>query len=196
MEEKPEPIGKLNKCAVFGGSFDPVHLGHLGMAAKAKESLALDRVIFLPCAVSPFKTGTVASALQRRDMLSRALADSEMDWAGISDFELNRPAPSYSWEAARYFTDEAPDVEWYWIVGTDQWQMIDRWARPEILRELLHFIVFTRDGDNVEPRPGWKFTAVPFHHPASSSAIRNDFPAHSDWLSAGVKEYASSQGIY
>lgn len=200
MEEKPELIEKLKRCAVFGGSFDPVHRGHLGMAVKAMNSLALDRVIFLPCAVSPFKTGTIATGTERREMLELTLEEtvskSGTPWAEVSEFELNRPAPSYSWEAALHFTATAPEVEWYWIVGTDQWQVIDRWARPEILQKLLHFIVFTRHGNEVEPRPGWKCTAVEFDHPASSSDIRKDWERHSDWLTDGVKAYLSRHRIY
>jgi len=200
MEEKPGQIEKINRCAVFGGSFDPVHRGHLGMAVKARNSLALDRVIFLPCAVSPFKTGTIATGTQRREMLDLAVEEtaskSSTTWADVSDFELSRPAPSYSWEAALHFTSAAPEVEWYWIVGTDQWQVIDRWARPEILQKLLHFIVFTRHGNEVESRAGWRYTAIEFDHPASSSEIRKDWERHSDWLTDGVRAYVSQHRVY
>lgn len=182
------------RIAIFGGSFDPVHRGHLAMAATARERCALDGVVFVPCAVSPFKSGTTASGPQRREMLELALAESGMIWAGVSDFELLRPAPSYSWETVRHFSETKPEVEWHWILGTDQWEQIDRWAEPERLREWLHFLVFSRAGAVVRERPGWRFTAVPFDHPASSTAIRTDFDAHREWLTPGVAEIAG--GIY
>ena len=83
-----------------------------------------------------------------------------------------------------------------WILGTDQWEQIDRWAEPEILRELLHFLVFTREGEPVRDRPGWRHTPIPFAHPASSTAIRADLTGHRDWLTPGVFHYCREQGLY
>jgi nicotinate-nucleotide adenylyltransferase len=190
MADTPQTGPGGSRLAIFGGSFDPVHRGHLAMAAAARERLALDGVIFVPCAVSPFKSGTVASGPQRRVMLETAIAEAEMDWAGIDDFELNRPAPSYSWRTARHFSTSRPRCEWHWILGTDQWDRIERWAEPEILRDLLHFIVFSRAGTVVRDRPGWRYTAIEFEHPASSTAIREDFTAHRDWLTPAVAKIA------
>lgn len=166
------------------------------MATLARESLALGELIFVPCSVSPFKMGTLATGEQRLQMLILALVDSAMSWASVSEFELNRPAPSYSWETARHFAEAFPEVEWHWILGTDQWDQIEQWAQPEILRDLLHFIVFSREGDAVIDRPGWRYTAVPFEHPASSTAIRADFAGHGEWLTEGVREYCEVEGIY
>ncbi len=184
------------RVAIFGGSFDPVHRGHLAMATLARAVAGLEEVLFMPAAVSPFKQGTVATAAQRFEMLGIALADAAMDWAGVSDFELKRPAPSYSWETLRHFRALEPETEWYWILGTDQWEQIDRWAEPERLREGLHFLVFTREEQIVRDRPGWRRTAIRFEHPASSTAIRADFAAHRDWLTEGVAAYCGQERIY
>ena len=182
--------------AIFGGSFDPIHRGHLAMAEAAREKAGLAAVVFVPAAVSPFKRGTVATGPQRREMIEIALAESALDWASVSDSELNRPAPSYSWETARHFAGIEPETEWYWILGTDQWEQIDQWAEPDRLRESLHFIIFTRLGQVVRDRSGWRFTAVPFEHPASSTAIREDFAEHREWLASGVAAYCEREGLY
>lgn len=192
----PPPPAFPNRAAIFGGSFDPVHRGHLAMAERARAVSGLDRVVFMPAAVSPFKKGTVANASQRHDMLGIALRESGFDWAEVSGFELDRPAPSYSWQTAQHFASAFPRTEWFWILGTDQWEQIERWAEPEILRELLHFLVFTRKGEPVRERPGWRRTAIPFAHPASSTAIRSDLDAHGDWLAPGVLRYCREQGLY
>lgn len=194
MVDIPQSGAGGPRIAIFGGSFDPVHRGHLAMAAIAHERFTLDGVMFVPCAVSPFKSGTTASGPQRCEMLKTALAESAMEWAGVSDFELNRPAPSYSWETARHFSETRPGVGWYWILGTDQWEQIERWAEPEILRDLLHFIVFSRAGAVVRARPGWRYSPVTFEHPASSTSIREDFDEHRAWLTPRVAEFAA--GIY
>ena len=192
----PTPPTSPSRAAIFGGSFDPVHRGHLAMAERARAVAGLDRVIFMPAAVSPFKKGTVANAVQRRDMLEIALRESGYGWAELSGFELERPAPSYSWQTAQHFATAFPRTEWCWILGTDQWEQIDRWAEPEILRELLHFLVFTREGEPVRDRPGWRHTPIPFAHPASSTAIRADLAGHQDWLPSGVFRYCREQGLY
>jgi nicotinate-nucleotide adenylyltransferase len=184
------------RVAIFGGSFDPVHRGHLAMAALAHEVAELEEVLFMPAAVSPFKKGTVATAAQRFEMIVIALDDAGMDWAGVSDFELNRPAPSYSWETAHHFHALEPETEWCWILGTDQWEQIDRWAGPERLREGLHFLVFTRKGQTVRDRPGWRHTPIALEHPASSTAIRGDIAGHRDWLTPGVAAYCGEERIY
>jgi nicotinate-nucleotide adenylyltransferase len=183
---------------ILGGSFDPVHLGHLSMAETVCGEMEFERIVFVPCFVSPFKTGTgtVANTEQRLEMLSIALEESELARAEISRFELDRPKPSYSWETAEHFHEVHPGIEWSWIVGSDQWDKIDRWAEPDRLRETLHFVVLTRDGDEVRAREGWKYTAVRFDHPASSTAIRKDFEGHVDWLTPGVRDYCRSEGLY
>jgi len=195
MPPPPDSRNRLRK-AIFGGSFDPVHRGHLAMAEVAREKGGLAEVIFVPAAVSPFKRGTVANGPQRREMIAMALAESRLDRASVSDFELNRPAPSYSWETARHFANLEPETEWCWIVGTDQWEKIDQWSEPDRLRESLHFLVFCRHGKVVEDRPGWRFTAVPFEHPASSTALREDFAEHREWLMPKVAAYCEREGIY
>lgn len=186
----------LRRAAIFGGSFDPVHRGHLAMASLAREAAGLESVVFVPAAVSPFKRGTVAGADERKAMLEIALADEAMDWASVSEVELDRPGPSYSWETAASFQASEPSVEWHWILGTDQWEQIDRWAEPGRLRAALRFLVFTRAGTAVAARPGWRYREIPFDHPASSTAIRNDFEAHRSWLTPGVADYARARDLY
>ena len=166
------------------------------MAVAAREALDLDGVVFVPCAVSPFKVGTIATATQRQRLLEIALEESGIDWATVSDFEVKRPAPSYSWQTALHFFQSRPDTRWHWILGTDQWEQITLWAEPERLREMLHFIVFSRHGTRVIDRPGWHYTAVPFEHPASSTAIRSAFADHADWLTPGVRDFCEAGGIY
>lgn len=184
------------RIGILGGSFDPVHLGHLGMADAARDAAGLDSVVFVPCFVSPLKTGTHASPAQRAKMLEIALEDAGADWAEISTFELERPSPSYSWKTAEHFSEKRPEVDWHWIVGADQWERIEQWAEPDRLKERLRFLVVTREGGAVRPRSGWRHQTVEFFHPASSTAIRSDFDAHLDWLTPGVVRYCREEGLY
>ncbi len=191
-----DDISNRQKIALFGGSFDPVHLGHLGMAAAAREAARLDAVVFLPCFVSPFKKGTHATGEQRAEMLAIALEEANADWAELSRYEISRPEPSVSWQTASYYAETMPGVDWYWIVGTDQWEQIEKWSEPEKLRKLLHFIVVTRGGSSVAARNGWRYTPVEFSHPASSTKIRADVERHGEWLTPKVLEYCRNNGLY
>lgn len=175
------------RLALFGGTFDPIHRGHLQLALKAKQSLSLDRVIFIPCAISPFKTDAQPrfTGKQRLEMVRQSLTEIDPDgsWANATDYEIDRPPPSYSWQTVEHFDTEANAI--YWILGTDQWEQIDRWARADWLRENVHFIVVTREGNSVRDREGWHYSSLPFSHPASSSAIRRG-EFDTDWLPDSV----------
>lgn len=174
------------KTCLFGGSFDPVHAGHLHIAAAAQRECGLDEVVFLPAACSPFKQGknTFFTDAQRLRMLHLATAD--LPWARVSELDLQLPPPSWSWRIAEHWHQNTPGTELYWLMGTDQWEQLHRWARYDYLRELLHFIVYHRDTPP-HPRPGVRSTFICTGlHPASSSRIRESIlrgttlPA--DWL--------------
>lgn len=166
------------------------------MAGTVRGRLELASVIFLPCQVSPHKSGTTASSEDRLEMLRLALSEIGDDAFGLDRFEIDEPGPSYSWKTAEHFTAAEPEVEWHWIVGTDQWNALHRWAEPEILREKLHFIVCTRGDDQLVDRPGWRHTEVAFRHPASSTAIRGDFEGHLDWLCDAVVGFCRQKRLY
>lgn len=184
--------------ALFGGTFDPVHQGHLELVSFAREQCALARVIFVPCARSPFKDhDTVADSEQRCEMLQLAIAERGWDdWASVSRFEIDREPPSYSWQTAEHFRKTLPeDTQLRWIVGGDQWEQLDHWAEPEKLRDWLNFIVVTRRGSEVQPRPDWRATFLEFDHPASATAIRAG-KGDPDWLPISIAAYCQKSGLY
>ncbi|MEM9017635.1 MAG: nicotinate (nicotinamide) nucleotide adenylyltransferase [Verrucomicrobiota bacterium] len=184
------------RVAVLGGSFDPIHLGHLEMARAVQEAYRFDRILFMPCFVSPFKKGTVATTEERLAMLELALRDFPLEGGEINQWEIGRSSPSYTWQTVEHLSASEPETEWSWVVGTDQWEQIESWAESEKLRELLRFIVLTRDGDSVRSRPGWSYLALPFSHPASSTAIRADFDAGRRWLTRGVIGFCEENDLY
>lgn len=180
---------------LFGGSFDPVHSGHLHIAAAAQSACQLNRVIFLPAACSPFKQGkrTMFSDAQRLDMLR--LATAEFPWAEVSDLDLVLPPPSWSWRLVEHFRRVEPEAELYWLMGTDQWQSLQQWARYDYLTEQLRFIVYHR-GSAPSPREGVRSHFICGHHPASSTEIRqaliNNTQLPHNWLPPQVEAYAAA----
>jgi nicotinate-nucleotide adenylyltransferase len=183
--------------ALFGGTFDPVHEGHLHIARMAREQLSLDSVIFLPCSISPHKiTPSSASIIDRLNMLE--IATEDQNGMLVSDFDALQAAPAYSYRTVEYFTTLEPETEWFWIMGYDQWEALPRWQNPEILAKSVTFLVFTRDQAPL-PREGYRMKALQGIHPASSSALRErQGPDHlrADWLHPKVLAWIEQQGKY
>ena len=183
------------KVCLFGGSFDPVHAGHLAIAAAARQACGLKRVVFLPAARSPFKEegSLLFSNEVRLAMLHEAVRG--LPWAEVSELDMQLPAPSWSWRVAEAWQMAHPGEELYWLLGTDQWELLHLWARPEYLAELVTFIVYYRGGNVPEPRPGVRAIFLPGEvHPASSSAIRaallGGVETPAEWLAPGVASLA------
>jgi len=186
------------RIALFGGTFDPPHLGHLSIAREAVVRCGLDRVIFIPCRRSPHKTNeTSATPDQRCEMLELCTAGET--WAETSRVELDRESPSYSWESAEHFAALHPGATLHWILGQDQWATIESWSHPERLRDLVTFIVFPRNAIAPVEIPGFRFQQIDYTHPASASQIREllrDGKAPPDLLQPSVADYIGEHRLY
>jgi nicotinate-nucleotide adenylyltransferase len=186
------------RIALFGGTFDPVHLGHVHLARAAREAAELDEVRFLPCRISPHKLGQVSAPSEDRLAMLR-LATESLSWAVVDDFELHAPEPSYSYLTAQALTRRNPEAEWFWIMGTDQWEALPRWKHPERLATCVTFLVLTR-GESPVPRDGFRMREVPgAGHPASATAIRASLASGEPmppWLDPAVADYIARHGLY
>jgi nicotinate-nucleotide adenylyltransferase len=134
----------LKRIAIYGGTFDPVHHGHLILARDACERLGLDQVIFIPAAVSPFKPAPDAPADLRWTMLRAALSGEERFIA--DDFDLRRPPPSYAITTVMEIRQREPAAEFFYLIGDDNVSTLGQWHRFEDLKKLVHFIVLDRSG--------------------------------------------------
>jgi nicotinate-nucleotide adenylyltransferase len=179
---------------LFGGTFDPIHLGHITIAAAAREAVPLDEVHFIPCRRSPAKAKpTVAGSDERCEMIELAIA--ALPWAKLSRIELQRPLhqPGYSWQTVAAYRHSRPGDQLFWILGDDQWNVIDSWARPEYLARAVTFVVFPRHGRPL-PRPGFRMIPIEVRHPASATAIREQ--GATEFLNPNVRAYAEARGLY
>ncbi len=140
------------KIGFLGGSFDPVHFGHLLAAQDVYEQFRLDRLFLVPAAQAPLKPQEMqASAVDRRDMLRAAIEwDHRFE---ISEVELQRGGTSYTVESARQFRMMFPADELYWIIGGDQLPQLHRWRGIEELASLVEFIFLERPGHPPKPAP-------------------------------------------
>ena len=140
------------KLGLFGGSFDPIHRGHIGPVQAARRELGLDRVIYLPTAVPPHKPGRVlAPAHARYAMVEMALLDEEGLYA--STFELTLERPAYTVETLEHFRRTLPGTELVLIIGGDSYAELDHWVRWEEIPDLARLAVLTRPGWTLEEPP-------------------------------------------
>jgi nicotinate-nucleotide adenylyltransferase len=162
------------KLGLYGGSFDPVHLGHLLVARAAREELGLDRVVFIPAARSPFKPDSEPTAPATRAMLLR-LALQGLDWASVDPLEIDRGGVSYTIDTLRHFHAAHPEAELFYLIGGDHAPSLALWKDAENLAALTRFVVIPRPGSPPptlpEPFRGDALRGFPFG--VSSSEIRS-----------------------
>jgi nicotinate-nucleotide adenylyltransferase len=136
----------MKKIGLFGGTFNPIHLGHLRSAEEICESCDLGRVIFIPSSSPPHKNKEeLLPAPLRVEMVRLAIADNRR--FSLSEVELQRPGKSYSVETIGYFRQQfGADAKLYFILGLDAFLEINTWKEYSALFSLCHFIVMTRPG--------------------------------------------------
>lgn len=134
----------MRRIALYGGTFDPLHIGHVRLAAHVAGMDGIDEVWFMPSRRNPLKPGhAVASDSERLEMCRRAAAD--MDGVSVTDIEMHMPEPSYTIHTLRALSARHPDCRFTPVVGADNWQCIDQW--------FLHDEIIDRYGLLVYPRP-------------------------------------------
>jgi nicotinate-nucleotide adenylyltransferase len=135
----------VTRVAFFGGTFDPVHNGHLEPARRACAALRLDALYFVPAARPPHKLGeTMTSYSHRFAMLALACQDDPHFL--ISDVEVERSGPSYTFDTLLTLRERAPATEHYFVMGSDSLVQIATWHRWQELVELVHLVVLHRRG--------------------------------------------------
>ena len=131
----------MKRIGIFGGSFNPVHSGHVGVALRAAAEHSLDKVLVVPAARNPFKEGSGADAL-RWTLVKYACADHPV--LEPFDFELRSGGVSYSIDTVRAVRELHPGAELFFIIGEDNIADLGRWKEPEELRRLVTFVPFPR----------------------------------------------------
>lgn len=140
------------KLGLFGGSFDPVHLGHLLVAQAACEEFGLDRLCFIPAAQSPFKPDSnPAPAQARLRMLRLALAGQPR--YEVDSQELTRGGVSYTMDTVRDYRRRFPDARLFWLIGADHVAKLPLWRDAEELAASVEFLVIPRPGEPSVPFP-------------------------------------------
>ncbi|MBP8604207.1 MAG: nicotinate (nicotinamide) nucleotide adenylyltransferase [Phycisphaerae bacterium] len=138
-------MSQQEKIILFGGSFDPIHRGHLEVAAHALHTLGAGRLIFIPARRSPHKRRIAAEGSHRLAMIRLAIEGTNR--LDVSDCELRRPEPSYTIDAVGFFRQQAgPQATLYWLMGADQLEEFGKWHQVGRLLDLCRICVMLRGG--------------------------------------------------
>lgn len=181
---------------VFGGSFDPIHVGHVALARYALEHTDLDEVWLMVSPRNPLKPhATIASNEQRLEMAR--LATKDIPGIRVSDFEFSLPVPSYSWLTLTKLREAYPDISFRLIIGGDNWADFDRWQNPDLIREQFGVIVYPRPGETLpSPPPGVTILSDAPQMPVSSTEIRNFLHSDNEKSLSKLKELLSPAVIH
>jgi len=190
----------MERLGLFGGSFDPVHAGHLLMAQAAFEELQLDRLFFIPASRSPFKPDCQpAPDAQRTALIRLALAGEAR--CEVDEQELRRQGTSYAIETVRYYARRFPGAELFYLIGADNVAKLTEWREASELARLATFVAIPRPGETtpafLAPFRGQVLKGFPFG--VSSSQIRARLQAGlpiQNLVPTAVAEAIRNLGLY
>lgn len=142
------------RLGIFGGTFDPIHLGHLAIAEEARVALDLASVVFVPAGVPPHKLGVaITTAADRLEMVRRAIADNP--GFAVDESELRRSGISYTVDTLEIFSSRHPQAELFYLLGSDSVVELETWHDPARLFALATFVALVRPGWPAERIDAW-----------------------------------------
>lgn len=187
------------RLGVFGGTFDPPHVAHLAVAEAAREQAALDRVLWVPTATSPFKRdGSAAAAAHRLEMVRLATADHPA--FAVEDLEVRRGGVSYTVDTLRALAERHPEADLALVLGGDAYASLPGWREADTIQTLARLVVYGRPGDALppEPPPGVLFVEGP-RLDLSSTELRRLLAAGRSaryLVPEPVRAYIAERGLY
>lgn len=159
------------KIGIYGGSFDPIHKGHIYMAESAMKQFSLDRLLLMPSYISPNKADETLVTSEHRIAMCQ-LASKHNPNISVSDYEASLSKVSYTYLTMQAFQKRYPNDERYFIMGGDSLDYFEKWIHPEIIAECAHILVLEREKFTVDEMEE-KIAHIKSCFPASISIIRS-----------------------
>ena len=189
------------RIGVFGGSFNPIHNGHVALARELCQSGLVDELWMLVSPLNPLKQGNadIADYASRMEMARLAFQDDEQ--IKVSDFESRLPIPSYTYTTLHALSAEYPGDEFHLVIGADNWLQFGNWYRGDDILKEFHILLYARPGSelDVESLPA-SVTLVNTHLYYISSTLVRQRAANglslSDWIPTEVENYIKEHQLY
>jgi nicotinate-nucleotide adenylyltransferase len=143
------------KIALFGGSFDPIHNGHIRCAETVFEQLNCDKLIFIPTFMSPFKTESLFTAKQRYSLIETLIPDLSIN-ASVSSLDTDKPGPSWTIDTLRQIKKIYSNADLYWCCGSDSLQTLPQWKQSSELATLVTIACYKRGNDSISAPDNFK----------------------------------------
>ena len=157
------------RIAIFGGSFDPIHVAHVTVVQEALKNLEIDKIIVIPTYLNPFKSSFYLNPETRFKLLKKVF--KEFEKVQVCDYEINQQKISYSIDTVNYLKNLYKPSKIYLIIGEDNLKTLDKWHEIEKLKELVEFVVASRKG--FESKKAKEFKNLDINIDISSSLLRD-----------------------
>lgn len=196
-----QPIVKPRRVGVMGGTFDPIHHGHLVAASEVQSRFALDEVIFVPTAMQPFKQGRYVTPAEHRYLMT-VIATASNRHFSVSRVDIDRGGTTYTIDTLRDLHALLPDAEIFFITGADALSEIIKWKDCEELFELARFVGVTRPGHEIDvhglPRDRVEIIEIPALAISSSECRTRAEENRPVWylVPDGVVQYIQKYRLY
>lgn len=186
------------RIGIFGGTFDPIHHGHLIVAAEAYDRLDLEELIFVPTAIPPHKDAEVTPAEHRLEMVRAGISHDAR--FRVDDVEVQRGGRSYTVDTLTELSRRLPDAELFFLLGVDQFRDFARWKDPEGILRLATLAVMARDGETPDPDAPYHAVSITVSRIDISSTILRARVSRGDsiryFVPDAVIEIIAREGLY
>lgn len=183
-----------SRIGLLGGTFDPIHNGHIAIAKTAIQQLKLDKLLLIP-AGNPWQKSEFTDSKHRLEMVKKA--GNDLEKVEVSDIEVNKTGPTYTFETLQELHKKYPNSELILILGSDAIAGFDTWKEPNLVKTLARIYVVQRAGDFTQD---WHFDRIQMPPiEISSTEIRERVKNNesiSELVPKSVNEYISANGLY
>lgn len=192
---------RRRRIGIMGGTFDPIHHGHLVAASEVMNKFGLEQVVFVPTLTQPFKTDRETTAAEHRYLMT-VIATASNNRFTVSRVDIERGGLTYTYDTLRDLRALEPDVEWYFITGADALHDILNWKHADELFESAHFVGVSRPGHSLEteglPQDRVAVIEVPAMAISSTDCRRRVVAGEPIWylVPDGVVQYIDKYGLY
>ncbi|MEE9161457.1 MAG: nicotinate (nicotinamide) nucleotide adenylyltransferase [Candidatus Neomarinimicrobiota bacterium] len=188
----------MSRWGIFGGSFDPPHRGHVGMAERATDDIPLDSLYLVPGYQAPLAPHPPLAPARHRLAMAVLVADMRPEWhASPYEIEQRRPVPTI--ETVEYLRPGNSGSDPYLIIGADQAEQFDQWEQWERLAQRVRIVCFAREDAAPAPPIAGQVRMMPYDSPLSSSQVRRrlgDGATAADALPGAVRDYIREHRLY